>query len=299
MPAWFAWAITAVLSWGIWAVLSKVIGDSLSGPQSQALSTLGSLPVMVGLLLSKRLWRTEARRTRGIVIALLSGLVSGLGNVAYYQALTSGAKAATVVPLTALSPIITIALATLFLGEKLNRIQALGVGLSLIAIYLFNVPDEKGVFSGALTYAVLPLLLWGICGFLQKLTTSDISGELSAFCFLAAFVPLAGVLLWREPVNIGTLSVRTWILVLALGFFLAAGNLALLVAFARDGKASVISPMAGLYPVISVPIALGFLGEKVGPRELGGIILAILSVVALSMESKPVPKEECSSPVQV
>jgi transporter family protein len=293
MPAWLLWTVVAVISWGIWAVLSKVIGDSLSGEQSQALSTIGLLPVMIGLFFAKTVWRGGEHRRRGIAVAVICGVISALGNVAYYQALASGAKAATVVPLTALYPIVTIALAAVFLGEKLNRIQAAGVIASLIAIYLFNVPDEKGFASGALAYAILPMLLWGVAGLLQKITTNDISGELSAFCFLAAFVGLAFVLLWREPVNFNAVTEKTWVLVIALGFFLAIGNVAILLAFASGGKASIISPMGGLYPLVSVPIAIGFLGERVGSREICGIALALLSVIALSIESKaePVPQE--------
>src|SRR6185369_1551202 len=123
MPAWLLWTVLAVVCWGIWAVLSKVIGDSLSGQQSQALSTIGLLPVMAGLAFAKSAWVGGERRRRGIVVAVICGVISALGNVAYYQALASGAKAATVVPLTALYPIVTIALAALFLGEKLNRVQ--------------------------------------------------------------------------------------------------------------------------------------------------------------------------------
>jgi bacterial/archaeal transporter family protein len=286
MPSWFAWTMVAVVSWGIWAILSKLIGDALSGPHSQALSTFGLLPVLIGLAFTKRARPGGPRRLQGMSLALLSGVVSALGNVSYYQSLASGAKAATVVPLTALYPIVTIALATLFLHEKLNRIQSAGVALSLLAIYLFNVPDEKGFMSGALGHAIMPMVLWGAAGFLQKLTTNQISGELSAVCFLAAFVPLAVFLLWREPLNFMTISGRTWLLVIALGLFLAVGNVAVLVAFAREGKASIIAPLAGLYPVISVPIAITLLGEKVGSREFTGIVLALLSVVALAMETQ-------------
>jgi transporter family protein len=286
MPAWLLWTVVAVVSWGIWAVLSKVIGNSLSGEQSQALSTVGLLPVMAGLAFSKTVWTGGERRRRGILVALVCGVISALGNVAYYQALASGAKAATVVPLTALYPIITIALAAVFLGEKLNRIQSAGVMASLIAIYLFNVPDEKGFFSGALAYAILPMMLWGVAGLLQKITTNDVSGELSALYFLMAFLALAFVLLWRDPVNFGSVTGRIWLLVVALGFFLAVGNVAILLAFACGGKASIIAPMGGLYPLVSVPIAIGLLGERVGWREVCGIVLAVLSVVALSVESK-------------
>src|ERR1041385_3625969 len=48
----------------------------------------------------------------------------------------SGEKTSTVVPLTALYPLVTILLAVPLLKEKLNRIQLIGVVLALAAIYL-------------------------------------------------------------------------------------------------------------------------------------------------------------------
>ena len=48
------------------------------------------------------------------------------------------------------------------------------------------------------------------------------------------------------------------VLVLALGFFLAFGNLAILAAFARGGQAAVITTLSGLYPLISVPMAVSW-----------------------------------------
>ena len=74
---------------------------------------------------------------------------------------------------------------------------------------------------------------------------------------------------------------------MALGLFFSLGNFAILLAFASAGKASIIAPLAGLYPLVSVPIAILFLGEKIGLRETAGIALALASVAALSFE-KPV-----------
>ena len=44
MPRWFLLTILAVLCWGLWAVISKLIGESVTAAQSQALSTLGLIP---------------------------------------------------------------------------------------------------------------------------------------------------------------------------------------------------------------------------------------------------------------
>lgn len=281
MPRWLLWTAAAVLSWGVWAVLGKAIGDSLSATNQQVISTLGFLPVILALgLARKRLVRTGQRW--GLACALAAGAVSCLGNLPYYD-LLGREKAAAVVPLTALYPLVTIALAVLLLRERVNRIQLVGVLVSLVAIYLFNVPTDGGFVSGWLAYAFLPMALWGTAGFLSKLSTGHLSGELAALLVLLGFVLISGVLLFVEPLPT-ELSPRLWALTLALGLTLAFGNYAVVVAYST-GKATVITPLAGLYPLVSVPIAVVVLGETIGVREWVGLGCAVLAVVALSFET--------------
>ena len=286
MPRWFMLTVVAVLCWGLWAVMAKLIGESVTAAQSQALSTLGLVPVMLALGCSKKLTSTGNRR-RGAINAFVAGALTCAGNVAYYHALNVGGKASTVVPLTALYPLVTIVLAVLWLRERLNGIQLAGITLSLVAIYLFNVATVEGVVNPWLIYALIPIGLWGVSGLLQKISTNDISGELSALWFLAAFVPVAAALLFLQPLA-GPVAFKTWLLIMALGLFFSLGNFAILLAFASAGKASIIAPLAGLYPLVSVPVAIVFLGEKIGLRETAGIALALVSVAALSFEKPPV-----------
>jgi len=285
---WLIWALVAVISWGIWAFLSKLLGDALSAAQSQALSSLGLLPIFALLLISKKL--VGLGRRRGAAWAFTAGILGCLGNLAYYHALNLGGKAVAVAPLTALYPLVTVALAVVFLKEKLNGVQGIGIALSLVAIYLFNVPSGSGLVSTWLLFALLPIFLWGLAGLLQKIATNHLSGETSTFWFLAAFLPVAVVILATTsfPHDVST---RTWTLVIGLGFFFGLGNYALLAAFAHGGKASVITPLSGLYPIVSVPLAMYVLREHAGAREIGGILVALASVIALSWETpNDIPK---------
>ena len=142
---------------------------------------------------------------------------------------------------------------------------------------------------------MLPVVLWGLSGFLQKIATNHVSAEAAALVYLGAFIPVAVFFAVREPWPAG-LTPRIWALVLALGFLLAFGNFAVLAAFARGGKAAVIAPLGSLYPIISVPIAVLMLGEKVGRREIIGIVLALASVAALSSETSPAKSEILNPP---
>ncbi len=293
MPRWLWWTSAALLSWGLWAVVSKWIGEGLSPEHSQALSTLGILPVAVALAVRPR--PADPGRSRlGIAFAVVAGVVTSLGNLTYYAALQKGGPAATVIPLTALYPVVTIALAMLFLRERLRAPQILGVALSLLATYLFNIQREQGLLSPAVVLALPPIAFWGCSGLLQKVSTHHVSGETSALWFLAASIPVSLVLLMSHPLDPARVAPRLWVLSGALGLFLAFGNFAILAAFASGGKASIIAPLGGLYPLVSVPIAIVFLGERIGPREGLGLVAAVASVVALSLE--PGPPSPCQSP---
>jgi len=289
MHRWVLWTALAIFCWGAWALIGKLIGESLSPALTQALSTIGLIPVFAALGLSRRLTSSGYRR-RGALFALGAGALTCFGNIAYYGVLSSGAKAATVVPLTALYPVVTVLLAVIVLKERLKLIQSAGIACSLAAIYLFNVQQEQGFWSTWLVVAFIPIALWGISGLMQKLATNDISGELSTLWFLAAFVPVAAGILIQQSLP-ARIASGTWLLVAALGFTFALGNFALLAAFANEGKASIITPLAGLYPVVSIPAAIVFLHERIGWREALGIMLALISAVALSWESPPAASE--------
>ena len=271
-----------MISWGVWAVLSKLPGDAITAGQSQALSTLGLLPMLP--LLRRAQFRGASRR--GLLLALAGGIVTCLGNVAYYEALARGGKVATVVSLTALYPLVTIVLAVMILRERLNRVQTSGMTLSFVAIWLFNIQSDGGLWSVTVVYALPPIVLWGLSGFLQKVATNHLSAETAAAVYLFSFIPVGLFFALREPWP-ATIAAPVWVTVLAMGFFLAFGNFAMLGAFARGGKAAIIAPLGSLYPVISVPLAVAFLGEKVGPREFMGIAIGLVSVAALSYERTP------------
>ena len=145
-----------------------------------------------------------------------------------------------------------------------------------------------------LTWTLAALLSWGVWAVLSKVLGSALTAEAAALVYLSAFIPVGVFFAVREPWPAG-LTPRTWALVLALGFFLAFGNFAVLAAFARGGKAAVIAPLGSLYPIISVPIAVLVLGEKVGQREIIGIVFALASVAALSWETAPARMPEIST----
>ena len=286
--SWRGWTLATVVSWGVWGVLAVPLRH-LTAPQSQALSTLGILPIMAALPLSSRI-REGQNPARGALCALAAGLVAGLGNLGYYQAVGLGAAASVAVSLTALYPVVTIAIAFIFLRERPGPIQLLGIGTALGAIYLLNVSDAGEMYAPWLVYALAPVVLWGIAGALTKVATDHASAELGGFWFLAAYVPLALVLVVIEPMR-WDLPAADWGLVCLLGFTYGFGNLAVLAAYRARGKAAIVTPLAGLYPMLTIPLAISLFGEQVITRQWLGIGLALLAFIALVQEPKDAADE--------
>ena len=293
MPRWLIHTLLTMLLWGGWGVVSKPLSSTLSAWEMQALSTFGLLPVILVLACSRSL-RTGANPRRGFLQAFAAGLIVSAGNAAYYKALALGGKAAAVTPLTSLYPLVTILLALGLLQERLNSVQAAGVGVSLLAIYVFNVGGETEFLSPWLVFALVPILLWGVGALLQKLSTRHASNELSTLAFLLGFIPVALLIPIFQRIG-WQLTGKTWGFVFLLGALFALGNLTLIFAYGSGGKGSIVTPLASLYSLVTIPLAVAILGEQISLREWIGIALALGAVVALCFE-KP---NAAAEPVRV
>jgi uncharacterized membrane protein len=287
MPRWLVWCLLALLFFGGWAAAPnpKALSREYSGSEVQMFSTVGLLPILAVLCFSKKLRQGTAKaRRKGAAIAFLAGVLAVAGNIAYYQALRRGGSAMTVAPLTALYPLVTVLLALVFLGEKPHPVQIAGIPLALAAIYAFNPPQQGAEWRSIDAFVLLPIGLYGVAGLLQKVSTDHASGELSSLWFQAAFLPAAAVIYFIEG-GTGDLPARDWAVLTLVGLCFGLGNVALLASFASGGKASIVTPISGLYSVVAIPLAM-LLGERAGMREATGIALALVAVVMLSWERK-------------
>jgi transporter family protein len=141
-PKWLLWSIATILLWGTWGLVSKIASGGVDVYVNQLLYTVGLFPLMVfvGWTVSKRsAGEPGERRNRGVFWAFLTGILGGLGNLAFFQALVKGGPASVVAPVTALFPVVTILLALGFLKERLGCVQWLGLLLAFVAIYLLSV----------------------------------------------------------------------------------------------------------------------------------------------------------------
>lgn len=282
MPRWFFYSLMTMVLWGGWGVASKPMATTLSPWQVQCLSTLGLLPVLLLLGASKEL-RSGSYRKRSLCLAFAGGVISSVGNLACYQALAVGGKAAAVIPLTSLYPLVTIILARRLLKEHLNAVQWGGILASLAALCCF-LDLGAGWLSPWLMMTLVPITLWGSSDFLQKLATGHASSRLVTFAFLLGQAPAAALIPLFQPF-VWPVAGVTWLGLLLLGLFYGLGNFSLITAYGAGGRASVVTPMTSLYSLVTIPLVVLLLHERISAREGIGILLALLAVLALGRET--------------
>jgi transporter family protein len=136
LPRWLAYALLCIVAWGTWGFVAKLGADRIAPGPLQILATVGTLPL--ALMAFFQLGMRLERDVRGISYSVFNGVLSGIGLLAYYAAVSRG-KVSIVGPVTSLFPLLTVILAFLFLRERLNKTQMIGAALSLVAIVIFSI----------------------------------------------------------------------------------------------------------------------------------------------------------------
>ncbi len=138
-------------------------------------------------------------------------------------------------------------------------------------------------------FAMIALVFWGITGVTQKLSTNAISTELSFLWFAYAMIALALVILPVVPLDWHLKPKVFWLATLG-GGLNGLGAMTSFGAFERGGKASVVTPLCYLYPLVTIFLAIAFLHEYLTRVQVAGIVLALIAAILLSREAPP--KEE-------
>lgn len=135
MADWLSFSLLTLGLWGCWGLLNKLATESLP-MQAIYLLELVSYALVAGIFLGlerpKACWVPT-----GMAAALGAGLCGALGLLCFLRALAAG-RAAVVVPLTGLYPVVTVLASLLLLQEPLTARQAVGIGLALVAVWLLS-----------------------------------------------------------------------------------------------------------------------------------------------------------------
>jgi transporter family protein len=137
-----------------------------------------------------------------------------------------------------------------------------------------------------LLFALVTLVFWGITGVTQKLSTNNISTELSFLWFSYAMIALALVILPVVPLD-WHMTPKVFCLAVIGGALNGLGVITSFAALEKGGKASIVIPLCYLYPLLTIVLAITFLHESLTRIQVIGIALALVAAGLLSQEAPP------------
>ena len=140
LPAWMWFAGTALLFWGITGVTQKLATNRISSE----LSFIWFAYAMIAISAVLAIFVPIHWHLRPLIFwaAVVGGTLNGLGALTSFTALESGGKAAVVISLISLYPLVTVAFAVTVLHEQLSTAQAVGVGLAIVAAILLSLEPK-------------------------------------------------------------------------------------------------------------------------------------------------------------
>jgi transporter family protein len=133
-----------------------------------------------------------------------------------------------------------------------------------------------------LIFAASCVGLWGIWGFIAKLTTTRGVHPLALSAISSvtgAIITWVAVLFIQPPWERASHNISFALLT---GLCGSLGGIAFFFALGH-GRASIVVPLSSLYPAITILLSLFVLGEHPSPKQTLGMILALIASLLLGM----------------
>jgi drug/metabolite transporter (DMT)-like permease len=280
------YAALAALSGLIWGV-----GDFAGGKATQRaaplpvvwVSKLVSLPLLAIYLVATYVPVTPI----GIAWGGMAGVAGLVGLVLFYRALSAGAMTV-VAPVTGVTSAAIPVVAGLLWGERPSGARLVGVGCALLAIALVSIAPHPPGRPQIVSRRLVAIALGSGVGFGLFFILLAVAGDAAGGS--AGLWPIAGsqmsalilgglLLLMARP--------GPWPRRAGLRFTMLAGPCdmtanALFLLATRGGDLSVVAPLAALYPVTTVILALLIDREPLRGVQVAGLAFAVAALVLVS-----------------
>src|ERR1700735_717062 len=134
---WFWYAMASSLCWTGWAFTAKIGSREIPPTTMEFISAFGFLLVSLGVR-GRKPAKTEKSQA-GKCYALVSGVLLALGGMCLYGVYRTGYNASIITATTSLYPMVTVLFAVVFLREKLNKLQVVGLFFAAAAMLILSL----------------------------------------------------------------------------------------------------------------------------------------------------------------
>ena len=133
MKPWVIYSLLTLLCWGLWGVFSKLASNYSRPRQTLLFQAVGVVAFALMVLVMERF---QIQHTPvGFGWSVAAGFINFVGFLFFFAAIEK-CKVSTIIGLSSLYPVVTIALSILLLHEKISPREGLGIALALVAGWL-------------------------------------------------------------------------------------------------------------------------------------------------------------------
>lgn len=284
--SWLSYALITTAFWGVWGALINY-PQKEGFPETLIYIVWAITMIIPALFALKRIHWNLHRDKRSVFYGMIIGLTGAGGQLVLFTGAITHGPAYLIFPIISLSPVITILLSVIFLGEKASLKGWVGILTAIAAIPFLSYQSKSGSASGFLwlIFALLVFLAWGLQAYFMRFANKIMNAESIFFYMMISgllFIPIALVMTnFSVPINWGIKGPYAAFMIQILN---SIGALMLVYAF-RYGKAIIVSPLTNAAaPVLTIIISL--IIYKVFPHYiiLIGMVLAIVSMIILSFD---------------
>ncbi len=278
---------------GIWA--TGFVVARLAAPHAEPLTFLTMryvLSALVFALIAAAAGAAWPRTARGWRDALVAGvLMQGVYLGGVFWSVRHGLPAGISALVCGLQPVLTAALATPLLGERVGRHRWLGILVGSAGAALVLVPGLGAAGGG------LPLFPLGVCfaGMValtlgtiwqKRVATGADLRTNAAVQFLGAAVATAPVMALTEEGAFDA-SWEAWAALLWAVLGLSVGAISLLLLLIRRGAVAGVASLFYLVPPAVAVLAFVLFGERLAPVQILGMAVAAVGVAVASRAEVP------------
>ena len=195
-------------------------------------------------------------------------------------ALTSNFVAITLLPLATVNavgfsrPLVTMAMAVVFLGEKVSRYRWVGACLAFVGVLVVIGPGGAEINAGVLV--VLVSVVFGALAVIQTRALRQENTTVMMVFYtvgLAVITAVPAIWTWKPVMALD------WVALLAIGLLAQMGQYCFLRAY-RIADASVLAPVGYLSILFVIAVGYFLFGEVPEARVVLGIAIILVSLQA-------------------
>jgi len=266
-----------VLIWATGFIVAGVVSTRADPLTFLTARHFFSILVFTGLSLAVRApWPRDARTWRDAMVAgiLLHGIYIG----GVFWAVSQGLGAGLTGLVTALSPLLTAALAIPLLHERLIARQWVGIAVGVIGVGLILEPklaSAHGVPLHALAVALVATLSLSLGTIWQKRSKPAMDLRVNAAIQFVGALLLVAPVAWLTEAHRFDHSAALWGALAWAVLGLSVGGISILLVLLKRGAASKVAPLLYLSPPVAAIIAVFAFGESLAMVQVVGMVLAV------------------------